>query len=131
MGKAEWIYHESDIALLAVGSMVKTAEDVRNVLKEKGYEVSLVNARFVKPIDQEAVKEACCCHRLIVTMEENVACGGYGEKVLDCMNRNNLHNAFLSISIPDAYVEHGNVELLKEELEMDVKSVVRRIEAAL
>ena len=131
LGKAEWIYHESDIALLAVGSMVKTAEDVRNVLKEKGYEVSLVNARFVKPIDQQAVKEACCCHRLIVTMEENVACGGYGEKVLDCMNRNNLHNAFLSISIPDAYVEHGNVELLKEELEMDVKSVVRRIEAAL
>ncbi len=131
LGKAEWIYREREIALLAVGSMVKTAECVRDMLKEKGHEVSLVNARFVKPIDEEAVKEACEGHRLIVTMEENVASGGYGEKVLDCMNRLGLDNAFLGISVPDAYVEHGNVELLKEELGIDAGSVVKRIEAVL
>lgn len=126
-GKAEWIYRESGIALLAVGSMVKTAEEVRDALKEKGFGVSLINARFVKPIDEEAVEEACREHALIVTLEENVACGGYGEKVLDYMNRRNLQNRFLNISIPDAYVEHGNVELLKREIGIDQESIVKRI----
>lgn len=126
-GKAEWIYRESGIALLAVGSMVKTAEEVRDALKEKGFGVSLINARFVKPIDEEAVEEACREHALIVTLEENVACGGYGEKVLDYMNQRNLQNRFLNISIPDAYVEHGNVELLKREIGIDQESIVKRI----
>lgn len=126
-GKAEWIYRESGIALLAVGSMVKTAEEVRDALKEKGFGVSLINARFVKPIDEEAVEEACREHALIVTLEENVACGGYGEKVLDYMNRRNLQNRFLNISITDAYVEHGNVELLKREIGIDQESIVKRI----
>ncbi|MCM1540976.1 MAG: 1-deoxy-D-xylulose-5-phosphate synthase [Blautia sp.] len=131
MGKAEWIYKEWEIALFAVGSMVKTGEAVRDVLKARGRAVSLINARFVKPIDEEAVKEACRDHMLIVTMEENVACGGYGEKVLDYMNREGLRNQYLNISIPDAYVEHGNVELLKQEIGIDADSIVEKILAAL
>lgn len=127
LGKAEWIYREYEIALFAVGSMVKTAEEVRRKLKAKGYGVSLINARFVKPIDEEAVREACREHVLIVTMEENVACGGYGEKVLDCMNRNGLLNQYCNISLPDAYIEHGNVELLKQEIGLDAESITRKI----
>lgn len=126
-GKAEWIYQESEIALLAVGSMVKTAESVRAQLKEKGYQVSLINARFVKPIDENAVLCACEKHKLLVTMEENVASGGYGEKVLECMKRNQCQNAYLNICIPDVYVEHGNVELLKKEIGIDADSIVERI----
>ena len=131
LGKAEWIYKEWEIALLAVGSMVKTAETVRDELKKQGRAVSLVNARFVKPIDEEAIKEACRDHMLVVTMEENVLSGGYGEKVLDYMNREGFKNQFLSISIPDAYVEHGNVELLKQEIGIDAASIVERILKAL
>lgn len=126
-GKAEWIYKEEQIALFAIGSMVKAAEAVRDMLKEKGYKVSLINARFVKPIDEEAVLAACENHKLIVTMEENVACGGFGEKVLKCLNDNEKTNAYLNISIPDAYVEHGNVELLKKEIGIDNDSIVKRI----
>lgn len=127
LGRAEWIYREKEIALFAVGSMVKTGEAVREALKEKGYGVSLVNARFVKPIDGEAVEEACVGHGLIVTMEENVACGGYGEAVLGYMNRRGLRNRILNIAIPDAYVEHGNVELLKQEIGIDAESIAERI----
>lgn len=126
-GRAEWIYREWEIALFAVGSMVRTAENVREQLKKKGYGVSLVNARFVKPIDEEAVREACRDHVLIITMEENVSCGGYGEKVLDCMNRSGLANHYLNISIPDAYVEHGDVEALKREVGIDADSITERI----
>ena len=127
LGKAEWIYEENEIALLAVGSMVITAEEVRNKLKEKGYGVSLINARFVKPIDKEAVGKACENHKLIVTLEENVACGGYGEKVLSCMKEKGFNNEYLNVSIPDAYIEHGNVNLLKKEIGMDADSIVERI----
>ncbi len=130
LGRAEWIYRESEIALFAVGSMVKTAETVRNTLKEQGYAVSLVNARFVKPIDEEAVLEAAAGHRLIVTMEENVASGGYGEKVLDCLADHAIaceRCKCIRVTLPDAYIEHGNTELLKREIGVDAESIVERI----
>ncbi len=126
-GKAEWIYKEKDIALFAVGSMVKTAEAVYAKLKEAGKNVSLINGRFVKPIDEEAVLEACKDHSLIVAMEENVASGGYGEKILTCMHRNNMESDFMNVSIPDAYVEHGSVDLLKKEIGLDADSITKRI----
>ncbi|MBR1771512.1 MAG: 1-deoxy-D-xylulose-5-phosphate synthase [Lachnospiraceae bacterium] len=130
LGKAEWIYRESEIALFAVGSMVKTAESVRDQLKAAGHQVSLVNARFVKPIDEEAVLEAAGSHSLLVTMEENVASGGYGEKVLDCLYRSGIAQSTchcIRVTLPDAYVEHGNVELLKKEIGVDADSIAARI----
>ena len=126
-GKAEWIYKEQEIALFALGSMVKTANEVYGLLKNAGHQVSLINARFVKPIDQEAVWEASKSHKLIVTMEENVASGGYGEKVLTCLKEHGRDTDFLSIAIPDAYVEHGNVEMLKKEIGLDAESITKRI----
>ena len=126
-GRSEWIYEEADIALLAVGSMVKTAEEVRLKLKEAGYACSLVNARFVKPIDEEMVKKAAAGHKLVVTLEENVASGGFGEKVRNCLDSHKLANNLLSVHIPDAYVEHGSVDLLKKEIGMDVESIYERI----
>lgn len=127
LGKAEWIYREGEIALFAIGSMVSTAERVRELLKAQGHQVSIINARFAKPMDKEAVLGACIDHKLIVSMEENVACGGYGERVLECMNDNGMQNAYLNISIPDAYVEHGNVMLLKQEIGIDAESIAERI----
>lgn len=126
-GKSEWIYEEEDIALLAVGSMVKTAEKVRRNLKEIGYSCTLLNARFVKPIDTQAIRELSAEHRLLVTMEENVRSGGYGEKVLDYVSEQRLPVQVLNISIPDEYVEHGNVDLLYEETGIDAESVTKRI----
>lgn len=126
-GKSEWIYEEEDIALLAVGSMVKTAEQVRRKLKEIGYSCSLVNARFVKPIDTEVIRELSGEHKLLVTMEENVRSGGYGEKVLDYAAEQGFPVQVLNISIPDEYVEHGNVDALYEEVGIDAESVTRRI----
>jgi 1-deoxy-D-xylulose-5-phosphate synthase len=126
-GKAEWIYEEEEIALFAVGSMVKTAEQVYAALKDAGKKVSLINGRFIKPIDEEAVLKACENHKLIVAMEENVASGGYGEKILECLNRNHKNVEFMHVHIPDVYVEHGNVDKLKAEIGIDAESVTSRI----
>ena len=131
-GKAEWIYQEKEIALVAVGSMVKTAEQVRLRLKEEGYaDCSLLNARFVKPIDEETILDAAGTHSLLVTMEENVLSGGFSEKVIDLMEANGNPAEVLPITLPDEYVEHGNVELLKKEVGIDTESIVRKILATL
>ena len=120
LGKAEWIVREGGIALFAVGSMVKTAEEVQALLHEKGYRASIINARFIKPIDEEAVLSACEDHDMIVTMEENVLSGGFGEKVLTCLNDHDRQIKCVMAGIPDAYVEHGNVDLLKKEIGLDL-----------
>lgn len=127
LGKAEWIAREGGIALFAVGSMVKTAEEVQKLLHEKGYKASIINARFIKPIDEEAVLSACEDHEMIVTMEENVQSGGFGEKVLDCLNDHEKRIKCVMAAIPDAYVEHGNVELLKKEIGLDAESITEKI----
>ena len=126
-GKSEYIYQEKDIALLAVGSMVSVANEVRDELKQKGYNVSLINARFVKPLDEEMLLDIIGYHDLIVTMEENVLNGGYGERVLRFLMEQSGNFNVINIAIPNVYVEHGNVDLLKKELRIDKDSVVKRI----
>ncbi len=126
-GKSEIIYEEADIALLAVGSMVKTGEQVRELLKEAGYNCTLVNGRFVKPIDEECLELLSKTHRLFVTMEENVRSGGFGEKVQDYVSDRRLPVQVLNVSIPDEYVEHGNVSLLYQEVGLDPQTIVKRV----
>lgn len=126
-GKSEIIFEEEDIALFAIGSMVKTAEEVRNILKEKGFSCTLVNARFAKPIDTEAIDLIAKETKLIVTMEENVLSGGYGEKLTDYVNWKHLDIPVVNIGIPDDYIEHGNVDVLKQETGIDTETIVNRI----
>lgn len=127
LGKAEAIYLENEICLMAVGSMVKTAVEVRKRLHEEGFSCSVINARFVKPIDENAVEYAAKHHRLLVTMEENVASGGFGEKVREYFDGLTTDCKLINIAIPDEYVEHGNVDLLKKEIGIDEESITNVI----
>ncbi len=125
-GKGEWIFRESEIALFALGSMVKTAEAVREELKAEGYACSLINARFAKPLDEKMLEEVTEGHSLIVTLEENVITGGFGEHVTEYYNRSGRSIRILNIAIPDEYVEHGNVEILRREVGIDKDTIVKR-----
>lgn len=126
-GKSEMIYEEEDIALLAVGSMFKTAVQVRKKLKEIGYNCTLVNARFIKPFDTGCLHELAKDHRLVVTLEENVKKGGFGEQIESYVTENALPYKVLIAAIPDEYVEHGNVDILKQETGIDADSIVKKI----
>lgn len=126
-GKSEILAMEKGVALLAVGSMVKVAETVRNRLKEAGVSCSLINARFVVPFDRECIKELSKKHTLLVTMEENVKSGGFGEHVNSFVLEEELPVDVINIAIPDCYVEHGNVELLKKEIGIDADTIYDRI----
>ncbi len=126
-GKGEILYGGKDIALLAVGSMVSTAEHVRDKLKEEGIQCTLANGRFIKPVDEDLVRILAQTHDLIVTLEENVLKGGFGLEVTAFVHKNYPHVKVLNIALPDAYVEHGNVSLLRESLGIDSDSVIRAI----
>lgn len=129
-GKSEIIYKESDIAILSIGHMMETAEAVWKRLKEKGYHCSLINSRFVKPLDTEILEELAQEHKLLVTIEEATISGGYGMNVVKYVADNNLEVRVVVNGIPDMYVEHGNIGLLRKTINLDVESIVNKTEFA-
>ena len=126
-GKSEMLFDEDNLALVAVGSMVSTAEHIREKLKKTGRSCTLVNGRFIKPVDTEMLERLAMKHRFIVTLEENVLRGGYGEQVLAYMEKHHPGIRVICITLPDAYVEHGDVTLLRSVLGIDSDSIIRKL----
>ncbi len=127
LGKSETLQQGIKIVILALGSMVKVAEQVCALLEENGEKPTLINARFAMPFDRNAIDELQREHTLLVTMEENVLSGGFGEHVTEYVHSNDIQLKVINIAIPDIYVEHGNVDVLYETLKLDAKSVAARI----
>ncbi|MCR5654233.1 MAG: 1-deoxy-D-xylulose-5-phosphate synthase [Lachnospiraceae bacterium] len=127
LGKAEVLKKGSGIALFALGSMIPTAMAVAERLSEEGQEVSVVNARFAKPFDQDLLKDISKTHSVVVTMEENVITGGFGESVLTYCSEQLPELKVVPIALEDAYVEHGNTEILKKEHGIDEESIYQKI----
>ncbi len=128
-GTSRILYEEESIAIVVVGHMMKTAREVRTELKEIGYSCTLVNARFIKPIDESMLESLAQDHKLIVTIEENIINGGFGEKVLDYISRADLNVKVISFGIMDEYVEHGNIDVLRKEVLLDKETMVNKIVA--
>lgn len=126
-GKSEPIYEEEDIAIISVGHMFEQAVQVRKRLKEIGYNCTLINARFVKPVDEEMLRKLTVEHRLIVTLEENIRRGGFGEFVTAYLAGLETDAEVLNLALPDDYIEHGSVDLLRSEAMLDIESCVARI----
>lgn len=127
MGKAEVLEKGKEIAILAVGNMVRTAVQVTENLRKKGYEPTLVNMRFVKPLDTELLDIIKEDHSLIVTMEENVKSGGFGEQVMTYYGSRMHGPAVRIVAIEDRFVPHGSVEDLLRQQQMDSDSVTERV----
>ena len=130
-GKSELMFEGEKIALVAVGSMVQTAVQVREKLLDKGINATVVNARFVCPLDTECLDRLSRDHQWIVTMEENVLKGGFGEACGDYLLAKHEDVRLIHVGVPDVYVEHGGVDQLKKTLHMDADSIVERICSAM
>lgn len=126
-GKSELLYEEESIAVLFVGHMSELAESVRTELKGMGYSCSLVNARFIKPLDTEMIERLSREHRLLVTIEENVLSGGYGARVLEYVSKEKLPVHVCRIGLPDAFIEQGNIDLLRRENGLEKSAIVKKI----
>lgn len=129
LGKSEVIHEGSRVALLAVGSMVKMAEEVQKQLKERmDMDAALVNARFVKPIDEELLRSFADTYELVVTLEENVKDGGFGERVLAFAEEEDLPFGVEIIALPDRFIPHGSVSYQMKQVGFMPEDICGRIE---
>jgi len=129
-GKARAVSEGDDIALIAVGPMVQTAKEVASRIAKRGIHATVINARFVKPLDAEAIIAAARRTGHLVTLEENALQGGFGSAVLELMAERGLPGVgVLCIGIGDCYVEQGGREEIKAALGLDVDSIARRVVA--
>jgi len=124
IGKGEIIEKGTDAAIIAIGSMVETARKTRALLANEGFDIEVVNARFVKPLDAELLKDVFSRHKKVITLEDNVITGGFGSAVLEFMNQQNIKDADIIVhGLPDKFVEHGTPDELYSDLKMDVKGI--------
>lgn len=116
VGKAEWLVKGTDVALLALGSMVVPSLEAAALLKQEGISASVINARWAKPLDTALIEELAQSHRAIVTIEEGVRRGGFGSAVLDHLESNGINRVRVRVvALPTKFFEHGKRELLLEQ----------------
>jgi 1-deoxy-D-xylulose-5-phosphate synthase len=127
-GKSEVLHEGERVALLGVGSMTEICEDVWRSLHERGIDVTLVNARFVKPIDTALIDELCKTHPVLVTVEENVKNGGYGEHVSAYVEACHPSVHVVNLAIWDRFVEHGSVDSLRSKVGLSAERILEAIE---
>lgn len=128
IGKSEIIEEGTDLTLLAIGSMVSVALEVAHKLKDKcGLKCTVINARFVKPLDEETIINACKHTKGLVTLEEHSLQGGFGSAVLELLSDNQIHINTLRIGLEDKFTPHGAVKVLKEEYGLQADSIVEKV----
>ena len=126
-GQSEWIFEERQIAIFAVGNMMEEALKVHELLHERGYDCSLINARFVKPLDYDALRKAASGHLLVVTMEENILRGGFGYAAAAFLSAVDETVKVLHFGIDDQFVQHGTVSQLHVRIGLDAASMTDKI----
>ena len=126
-GKAEVLRQGKDIVLFAAGSMVKPALDAADILVEKGYSPTVVNARFIKPLDEELLVSLAADHRLIAVISENDRSGGLGEAVEDLVFRRHLSAWVLNLEPEDAFFPQGKPDELRKKLGLDAQGIAEAV----
>jgi len=128
IGRAEVLKEGADVALVAVGSMVRLAEETAEVLASRGIRATVINARFVKPLDEDCIIKYAERTKRIFTIEEHVLNGGFGSAVLELLSSRGLKNIKVQcLGIPDSFVEHGSPAILKARYGLSVEQVVRAV----
>ncbi|NQT93929.1 MAG: 1-deoxy-D-xylulose-5-phosphate synthase [Lentisphaerae bacterium] len=130
-GKAEVLRKGEEVQLWALGDMIPVAIDIAGLLEEDGVSAGVVNPRFVKPLDIGLLEEQRRACRVFVTLENGVACGGFGSAVEETLNELGFRGSVVRIGWPDEFVSHGTPQLLRVKHGMDAGSVRARITDAL
>ncbi len=126
-GKAHVLRKGQDVALFAVGTMVDTAEEVADVLEAKGFSTAVINARFVKPLDEKVIVQFGGKVKLLVTLEENTIHGGFGSGVLESLSEKGMCVPTLQIGVPDRFIAQGSPEEQRQATELSPEQISTRI----
>ncbi len=128
-GKAERIYAGEGTAILTIGASVEEGAQVYKLLKERGENPSLINARFENPIDIGLIKELENKHEKLLTIEENITAGGFGMNVLRAVNENRINLKVINAALPDEYIQHGGVNKLKEVYGFTPEAIIEKLDS--
>lgn len=126
IGKSEMIFPGKDICLVAVGRMVELSKKINDLLGKEGFDATLVNARFIKPLDRQLYKELAKTHQLIVTLEDNTLIGGFGAAMAQTL-ADKEEVRVLNFGLPDTFVDHGQVDALFSELGLSPQAITEKI----
>lgn len=126
LGKAEMLREGSDVTIVAIGKMVSYAMEVADELQKKGIEAEVINARFVKPIDNETITGSLGKTKRLVTIEDNVINCGLASSVKSVLEETEEIRV-LNVGYPDEFVKHGTVSDIEKKYGMDVQSIVKRV----
>lgn len=128
IGKSETLRAGKDVAVIAIGSTVQAGLGAAATLENEGIQCELINARFVKPLDEKMLEQVADRFTHIITIEDNVVLGGFGSAVTECYARKGITGVLLkAIGIPDRFIEHGAPTELSAELGLDAGGIARVI----
>jgi 1-deoxy-D-xylulose-5-phosphate synthase len=128
IGKSEILRQGNDIAIVAIGSMVAPAMEAAEILALQGIEATVVNARFVKPVDTEMIVDLAIRIKRIVTVEENTLAGGFGSYVNDAIKQADISDVIIrNIGVPDVFIEHGGQAFLRSKYGLDAQGIVKKV----
>ncbi len=119
IGKSEIIKKGKDIAIFSVGPLADEAIIAATRLEEKGINVSVINARFIKPLDKKAILSFAKKTKKIITIEEGALHGGFGSGVLELLHDNGVSAQVKRLGIPDTFIDHGSLSLLRKKVGLD------------
>ena len=128
LGKAEILQDGQDVSIIAIGKMVDKGMEVLNILKEQGINAELINARFLKPIDEDTIINSITKTKKVVTIEDNIVEGGLGSKVEELIIKHSLKDVkIIKIGFPDKFIQHGTIDELEKIYGLDVENIVKEI----
>ena len=131
LGSWEELSAGSDVEILAAGRMVRVALDAAKALSRRGVSCGVTDARFIKPMDEEALRTAAAAHKLLVTLEDNVLAGGFGSAVNEKLAAWGLRANVINLGVPDRFIEQGAVAGQMAECGLTAEAVAKAISARL
>ena len=132
IGKGEIIFEGSDVAIIAIGNMVYPSIEAAGILKKRGIDAAVINARFIKPVDESLIISLANKYHNIITVEEGVLAGGFGSAVLETLERNSLSDVKVKrIGLPDKFIEHGSIKELHNIYGLDAPGIAQDVQSFL
>ncbi|MFM8268701.1 MAG: 1-deoxy-D-xylulose-5-phosphate synthase, partial [Pseudomonadota bacterium] len=130
IGKGELLiadFEKVDVLLIGIGYAVQTVLEAQEILRREGFSTASINARFVKPLDEKLLQEWIERSQLVVTVEENSICGGFGSAVLELMQKKNLKQSALCLGLPDSFVDHASPAIQRKLTGLDASSISAQV----
>jgi 1-deoxy-D-xylulose-5-phosphate synthase len=132
LGEGEILRRGDDVAILAIGATVMPAVEAASMLAEQNIQATVMNARFVKPLDERTITELGSSFQHIVTVEENASMGGFGSAVMECLERLGQPRATVHrIGVPDRFIDHATQSQQRRELRLDATGIAEQIRSIL